>query len=123
MAEYSQCLGARTREYYSKVVRAKSSFRFWEHRTITPPAIPKPSDEEWYGYHHFKYWQNQSYPLPHKQACIACGKTHVTSEDCGKPEPRVPSRGTAEMGQNMAIGYRLARAEGMGYFNEGVYDD
>ena len=104
------------------VARMRWLFRCWCVKSVTPPVFPTPNDETFESYLKYKRFLHESARMAHKQECIACGRIHVTSEDCDVPERRESRHGLAEMGENMAVGYRLARAEGMGFFNEGVYE-
>ena len=86
---------------------------------ITPPIFPPGPLRVWAGVTKYCYSPNPQAltwrtALPRK--CIACGRIHVTSEDCPIPEPpEVVERGVHTRPDN---GYKLLQAAGMGCFDD-----
>lgn len=102
---------------FQLVQSLKFQFRQCMSKYKIPPVVPVPSKREVRGYYEFLRTEQ-----PSVSKCIACGRIHKTSEDCDIPEPRESLQGELPIGSRMAVGYRLSRAEGMGFFNEGVLD-
>lgn len=74
---------------------------------VTPPVTPVWEQEKW--------MPGRGYDTPVARKCIACGRTHITSEDCGREAPERVFRTAIPRRHD---GYSLQRAENMGCFQE-----
>lgn len=82
------------------------SFDLFVAYCVTPPATPhwRPSFRE--------HLRGPCIPSRPKK-CIACGRTHITSEDCGAERPETTFRNSMPRRHD---GYTLQRAANMGCF-------
>lgn len=75
---------------------------------LTPPVYPtwvQPRDK----------YRNRGGTTPVPRLCIACGKVHITSEDCGRERPE-PTRRTSVPRRH--DGYTLQQARNMGLLDD-----
>lgn len=83
------------------------SFDVMRQYCVTPPVTPLWKQEKW--------MPGKGYTQPRPKLCIACGRTHITSEDCGREEPERMRRTAVPRRHD---GYSLQRAANMGCFSE-----
>lgn len=74
---------------------------------VTPPVTPKWEPERWV--------PGSGFDEPRPKLCIACGRVHITSKDCGRERPEKQFRSAVPRNHD---GYTLQRAANMGCFSE-----
>jgi len=74
---------------------------------VTPPVTPKWEQEKW--------MPGRGFTEAKPRKCIACGRVHVTSEECGREGSEREFRTAVPRRHD---GYSLQRAENMGCFQD-----